>query len=221
MKPIIIINFKTTKSAIGKKALKLAKICEEVARKTKTKILVAVQIADIYRVARSVKIGILAEHVDFEKSDSHTGMILPEDVKGNGATGTLLNHSEHRLKIDVLKKTIERCKKIKLKTIVCAASVEEAKKIAKFKPDYLAFEVPSLIGTGRSVSRMRPKEVKKFVEIVKKINSKIIPLCGAGISDGEDVKVALELGTKGVLVASAVTKAKNPRKVLLDLVNFK
>ena len=221
MRPIIIVNFKTAKSAIGKRALKLAKICDGIAKKTKTKILVAVQIADIYRVVQSVKIGVLAEHVDFEKPDSHTGMILPEDIKENGAMGSLLNHSEHRLKIDVLKKTIERCKKIKLKTIVCVASVEEAKKIAKFKPDYLAFEIPSLIGTLRSVSKMRPREVKKFVEVVRKINSKIVPLCGAGVANGEDVRVALELGTKGILVASAVNKAKNPRKVLLDLVNFK
>ena len=218
MRPIIIVNFKTAKSAIGKRALKLAKICDGVAKKTKTKILVAVQIADIYRVARSVKIGILAEHVDFEKPDYHTGAILPEDVKENGAIGSLLNHSEHRLKINVLEKTIKRCKKVKLKTVVCVASIEEAKKIAKFKPDFLAFEIPLLIGTGRSVSKIKPKAVKKFVEIVKKINSKIIPLCGAGISNGEDVKVALELGVKGVLVASAVTKSKNPRKVLLDLV---
>ena len=56
MKPIIIINFKTVENTIGEKALKLAKICEDVANKTKTEILIAPQIADIYRIARSVKI---------------------------------------------------------------------------------------------------------------------------------------------------------------------
>ena len=45
-------------------------------------------------------------------------------------------------------------------------------------------------------------------------------LCGAGISTGEDVKAAIELGAEGVLLASGVVKAKNPRKVLLDLASF-
>ena len=38
----------------------------------------------------------------------------------------------------------------------------------------------------------------------------IIPLCGAGIVSGEDVKKAIELGTRGVLVASSIVKSKDP-----------
>jgi triosephosphate isomerase len=41
-------------------------------------------------------------------------------------------------------------------------------------------------------------------------------LCGAGITNGNDVKKAIELGTYGVLVASGVVKAENPKKVLID-----
>jgi triosephosphate isomerase len=52
---------------------------------------------------------------------------------------------------------------------------------------------------------------------VERINPKLPVLCGAGISTGEDVKKALELGTKGVLLASGVVKAKDPYKVLLDM----
>ncbi len=46
-------------------------------------------------------------------------------------------------------------------------------------------------------------------------------LCGAGISKGEDVKAALELGTVGVLLASGVVKAKDPKAALRGLVTFK
>jgi triosephosphate isomerase len=56
------------------------------------------------------------------------------------------------------------------------------------------------------------------VKLLEKINPKIIPLCGAGISTGEDVRAAIQLGAKGVLVASAVTLANNPKKVLEDMV---
>jgi triosephosphate isomerase len=45
-------------------------------------------------------------------------------------------------------------------------------------------------------------------------------LCGAGVKTGKDVRRALELGAKGVLLASGVVKAKDPRKALQDLVSF-
>ncbi len=44
-------------------------------------------------------------------------------------------------------------------------------------------------------------------------------LCGAGVTNGEDVKAAIELGADGVLLASGVVKAKDPRAALLDLVS--
>jgi len=52
------------------------------------------------------------------------------------------------------------------------------------------------------------------VEAVKKINPSVHILCGAGISTGDDVAKAIELGTEGVLLASAYVKAKDPKKIL-------
>jgi triosephosphate isomerase len=43
-------------------------------------------------------------------------------------------------------------------------------------------------------------------------------LAGAGITSGEDVEIAIKLGSEGVGVASAVMKAKDPLKVAEDLV---
>jgi triosephosphate isomerase len=42
--------------------------------------------------------------------------------------------------------------------------------------------------------------------------------CGAGISTGEDVLAARDLGTEGVLLASGVAKAEDPRAAIEDLV---
>ena len=89
-----------------------------------------------------------------------------------------------------------------------------ARKVAKMKPDFIAFEVPELIGTGKPISKERPESVKEFVGAVKEVSKHTVPLCGAGISTGEDVRAALGLGTEGVLVASAVVKAENPKTVL-------
>jgi triosephosphate isomerase len=52
--------------------------------------------------------------------------------------------------------------------------------------------------------------------MVKRVYRDVVILCGAGITTGEDVAAALQLGTEGVLVASGIVKAKNPYRVLLE-----
>jgi triosephosphate isomerase len=217
MKPILITNFKTYKN--GKRALKLAKLHDKIAKKYKAKIMIAIETLDIYQIANSVKIPVLAQHIDPNKAGPFTASILPESVKEAGASGSLLNHSEHKIKFRVLKKAIERCKRLKLKTIVCASNLEEVRIISHYKPDYIAFEDPKLISSGKSISKKEPKKLKKFVKFLK--SKKIIPLCGAGISDKEDVVKSLEFGCKGVLVASAIMKAKNPKEKIIELINLK
>jgi triosephosphate isomerase len=53
---------------------------------------------------------------------------------------------------------------------------------------------------------------------VGEIDDSIPVLCGAGISTGEDVESARDLGASGVLLASGVAKAAEPESVLRDLV---
>ena len=117
----------------------------------------------------------------------------------------------------MIRECIKRAKETGLKTVVCAASVQEAKAIAKFSPDCIAFEDPELIGTLKSVSKLEPETLKEFVQVIKKINPKIIPLCGAGIATSEDVKAALRIGTNGILLATAVVKSKNPAQAIKNL----
>jgi len=217
MKPFILINVKTYKQATGTNAVKLAKICEKVAKKKRVPVIICVQTADISRVASSVKIPVWAQHVDNIDYGRNTGFVLPQSVKSAGAKGTLLNHAEHKLNYKVLAETVKRCRKLKLTTMVCAANKKEAAIVAHYNPDFIAIEPPALIGTGISVSTAKPGIITSAIKAVK---GKAPVVCGAGITNGEDVKKALELGTKGALVASAFAKAKNPESILKDLVRF-
>lgn len=212
MKPIIIVNLKCYKS--GRDALKLAKICALI--KKKARIMIAPQYVDITRIAK-LGIEVISQHIDPIENVKSTGHIHALAIKNAGAKGTLLNHSEYRLPLSVLKEAMKICKKVKLKTIVCTASIAKTKAILKLKPDYVAFEDPKLIATGIPISSTDSKQVEGFAKLCTQ--AKITPLCGAGISKGKDVKKALELGTKGVLLSSAVTTARNPRKVLTNLVS--
>ena len=63
-----------------------------------------------------------------------------------------------------------------------------------------------------------PEVVAGTVKEIQKIAPDVKVLCGAGVKTGEDVRVAVELGTEGVLLASGVVKAKDQKKALYELV---
>jgi triosephosphate isomerase (TIM) len=211
--PAIIVNFKTYESATGERALKLAKIHEKIAKKTGKTIAVCVQPSDIYRISKAVKIPVFSQHIDNVDFGAHTGQILAQTVKQAGAFGTLINHSEKQVPTEKLKEIIIKAKEAGLFTIVCANTPEKAKEIAKFNPDLIAVEPPELIGGDISVSKAKPEVIKKAVLAVGKGRL----LVGAGVKNGDDVRIALKLGAMGILVASGVVQAKNPEEALLDL----
>lgn len=208
MKPLIIINFKTYKQ--GKAAIKLAKTIE----KFDKKIIVGVQSSDIYEIKKATKLKVYAQHVDPLKSGRHTGYIIPEAVKEDGAVGTFLNHSEHKLGYWTLRKTLRRCKQAKLKTLVFVSTLAKAKLVERLNPDYIVLEPPELVAGKKSVSKEKPKLIEK---VAKELKSKF--LVGAGIRNRDDVKIALKLGASGIAVSSAIVKAKNPRKALKSLLS--
>jgi triosephosphate isomerase len=216
--PVIIINFKTYAEASGKSAVSLAKLCEKVAKSTKSSIAVAVQSADIAAVSSSVSIPVLAQHVDGVSYGAHTGAVLPEVVKQHGALGTFLNHSEKKLVDKELAAAVKRCKETGLLTVVCAPTAKEAEKIAHLNPDFILVEPPELVGGDISVSTARPELISETVSKVSGVG-KIPVLCGAGVKTKVDVQRSIQLGTRGVGLASGITKAKNPEKALRDLVS--
>jgi triosephosphate isomerase len=99
---------------------------------------------------------------------------------------------------------------------VCVNNPSVSAAAAALKPDIVSIEPPELIGTGIAVSKAQPAVVTDTVRLVREINAKVTILCGAGISRGEDVAVALKLGTQGVLVASGIVKAKDPYRILRE-----
>jgi len=212
--PIILINFKTYIQATGDKALALAKICEEVSKQYDVNITVAVQAIDLRRIARECDIPVFAQHVDAITPGSHTGHVLPEALVQAGAKGTLINHAEKKIKLLYVMAVVRRMNELKLETCVCAANPQISGAVATLNPTYVAFELPELIGTGISISKAEPQKVEKSVELIMKNGPDVIPLCGAGVSKAEDVTAALNLGAKGVLLASAFTKAEDPKSVL-------
>ena len=211
---MIVLNFKAYEEASGKKALKLAKIAEEVSKKYKVKIFVAPQFLDIPLITKEVEIPVLSQHVDDVEEGKFTGSISFNSLKEYGVYGSLINHSEKKVSIEKIERAIKIGRKYRIKIFALASNLKEAENIVKLSPYSLSYEPPELIASGKAVSKYKAKSLEEFVKLVNKINPKIVRLCGAGITNEEDVKAALDLGSQGILIASAFVFAKNKRKFL-------
>ena len=214
---LLVVNFKTYIEATGKRAIELAKVAAKVSRETGVTVIVAPQFTDIEPISKTVDIPVFSQHVDSIKPGAYTGHVLADAVKSAGAEGTLLNHSERRIGSPEIATSVRLCADSDLQSLVCADTAQAGVNFAWMKPDMIAIEPPELIGTGISVSKARPELITKSLKQIRKVNESVRVLCGAGVTTAEDVSKALDLGSEGVLVASAVVKSKDPGAVLQSM----
>ena len=212
--PAIVVNFKTYEGATGKKALELARIHDKVARAAGVTLAVAVQAVDLRMIVEEVDIPVFAQHFNLAQQGAFTGHITPHSLKEIGVYGSLLNHAEKKLTLDILERSIELARDIGLFTIVCADTPYAGKAASEFDPDLVAVEPPELIGGDISVTTASPQVIIDAVAMIGKDRV----LVGAGIKTAEDVRASLRYGACGVLLASGVVKSADPEKTLFDLV---
>jgi len=185
--------------------------------KEEAEIAIASQAAHLDRVSET-GVQTWAQHVSPNEHGSHTGSTLAEAAADAGAEGTLLNHSENRLKLADIDGSLDAAERTGMDTCVCANNPDQIAAAAALGPDSVAVEPPELIGSGTPVSQADPDIVRDAVEAAESVDPSVDVYCGAGISTGEDVVAAEELGADGVLLASGVAKADDPAAALEDLV---
>ncbi len=214
MKRPLIINFKNYEEVSADRAIKLAEAAREVAEKLKIEIVVAPPQPALALIAKKIQIPVICQHVDNEKMGPSTGFVVPEIAKSYGAIGSLINHSEHRIEMNSIASLVERMRKLGMVSIVCAQEPHEVVEISTLQPDFIAIEPPELIGSGRAVSKENPAIITKSIQGA---GSRSSIICGAGITDKDDVAKAMELGSRGILVASGIVKANSWEKKIAEL----
>ena len=214
----LFVNFKTYKEGTGSNAIALAKLLSSF-HTGEVDIIPVAQASDIKEISTNVSLKVFAQHIDPITFGSNTGYILPEAVKQAGAIGTILNHAENKRDNKFIQKAVKQCKEAGLKVMLCAESMKRAQQLAKFSPEFIAIEPPELIGGDISVSTAKPTLISASVKAIQKINPKIIVITGAGIKNGGDVSKAIELGTKGVFVASGIVVAKDQEHAIRQLLS--
>jgi triosephosphate isomerase len=197
--------------------IEVATAARDVAEESGVRIAVSPQAADLRRVV-DTGVETWGQHVDPNDYGSHTGSTLAEAVAEAGATGTLINHSEKRLKLADVDGSVRAAERAGLETCVCANNPAQIGAAAALGPDSVAVEPPELIGGDDSVATADPDVVRDAVEAAGDVDESVDVFCGAGISTGDDVDAAGDLGATGILLASGVAKADDPRAALEDLV---
>ncbi len=217
--PLIIVNLKAYREGFGHNAHRIAAGAQQVAEESGATIGVAPNYMELHPISQHYMIPVYAQHVDGFEPGAHTGGVLAEAVRDAGAHGALVNHSERRLTLADIEASVRAAKTAGLETVVCTNNVSTSAAAASLSPDFIAIEPPELIGGNVSVSKADPGIIERSVEAVRAVNPDVKVLTGAGISTGDCVRIAVELGTSGVLLASGVVKADDPVAVLRDLVS--
>ena len=215
--PLFVLNLKTYPRAVGAHALALARALAGAGQRTGVSVAIAPASPDLSAVVASVSIPVLAQHADVERPGPATGFLPVPALVAAGVRGSLVNHSEHPLPTKVVGRTTRALADAGLSAIVCARDPSAGRRLARFRPPYVAIEPPELIGGDRAVSTAKPEAVVQGVAAVAAVSPETRTLCGAGIRSRADVRRALELGAEGVLVASAVALAERPARVIEEL----
>lgn len=220
----LVINTKNYLQASGKKLDALAHGVIQANKRTRScKIFLAPSSFDLrYLHVKYPRLSLLAQHLDYSRVGSTTGDLVAELAKISGAWGSIINHSEHRLKLEKVAKLVEKLRDLGMISVVCARNEKEVALLAAMGPDFIAIEPPELIGSGNAVSEASPEVIlrsKSALSASKPPSARTLLLCGAGIVNAADAEKAVELGAEGILIASGVVLADSPRNKIGELVS--
>lgn len=209
---ILILSLKTYKEASGDSVIRLLSPVKKISQKTGVEIIPAAQPTDIYRIKKELDIEVWAQHMDPIDPGRNMGWLSPYSLKEAGASGVVINHSEHKTTDENVKKILDKAREYNLKNVVIAFDPETVIKYDSWGPDYISYEKEDNIGTGESMIKTERENIKKLVSVIKR------PLIiGAGISTGDDIREAVRLGAKGVIMASRFVLAEDPEAKLQEL----
>ena len=96
---LVVVNFKTYQTAHGARAENLARAMASI--DTRARMVAAVSAFDLSAVvAAAPGLEVWCQHLDPVGFGSNTGWLHPETAMERGASGTLINHAEHKVSLE-------------------------------------------------------------------------------------------------------------------------
>ena len=203
----------------GKEVLKLARHADRMSARYGVQIIFTPQYVDIPLLAHATKnLLVFAQHMDSLPVGRGVGSVLPEAVRAAGAVGVLLNHSEKKLSMQELERTIQRADEVGLASMACADNLQQAILVASMRPNIIIAESPDLIGVGKRAANDR-QSIAEINQSVWAIDPAIRVLHGAGISCGQDVYEIISAGAQAAGSTSGIIKANDPFAMLEEMIS--
>ncbi len=215
MEPEIFINFKHYENAVGKGAEQLLNEFQTVNKKN---YYYCLSYMDLYLKSKFNDMNIFSQSLDSNGYGAFTGSISMDSLIDFHIHGSLLNHSEKRVKGEDIINTVNNSKKKGFTIVLCVENIEEVKDYAKLAPSYIAYEPPNLIGGNVSVSSAKPDIIEEAAKICEHYDVNL--LVGAGVKTRLDLEKSMELGASGVLIASGIIRDPKPINKLNSLTNL-
>ncbi len=202
----------------GDAVMEYAKAADAAAKEYDIDVIFVAPYTDIRWISENTdRLMVFAPYMDVLRPGRGIADILPESLKAAGAKGVVLNHAEHPITLNALKKTMERATELEMISFVCAGSTSEAQAIAHLHPDILNPEPEELIGSGK-VSDL--SFVKEVIGAVKAIDPRILVEQAAGITTAQQVYDFIMAGSEAAGAASGILTAPNPNALLHEMISF-
>ena len=100
--PLIVVNFKTYSTAMAEAADKLGQQMANV--QTNARMIAVASAFDLSSVSSISGLEVWSQHLDPVGQGSHTGWLEPETAIARGASGTIINHAEHKVSLEHVEK---------------------------------------------------------------------------------------------------------------------
>lgn len=216
METTVIINLKHYRTASGPSCERFLSNFIGMDLPAGVKVVFALNPVDLRLAGNFPELTFYSQHVDPVEYGAHTGQISLESLIDLGISGSLLNHSERRVDPESIRKVMDLARQMDFPVTVCAENIEEAGRYSGLKPDFIAYEPPELIGGDVSVTSAKPGIVEEVVKRCSGNGTKV--LVGAGVKGSDDLTKSIELGARGVLIASGIVLSNDPLSSLNSLV---
>ncbi|WP_156908398.1 triose-phosphate isomerase [Atopobium fossor] len=211
--PLFTVSPKTY--LLGDDSISAALLTDEVAANREHSIFWTAPVPELCAVAQQLKHVIpTAQHADLVGDGKGMGLIPLESLKFAGVQAVFLNHTAHPMNVDQLSVTIDKARELEILTIVAADSVTESLAIAAMNPDVILCEPSFLVGTGQTSD---DSYIEQTITAVRKVNSDIVIMEGAGIRCGDDVRRLIGKGAQGTGISSALAITHDRRALLTEL----
>lgn len=215
----LIINFKSFHLYKGSNCIKLAKEIEQISKQNSFPIAICPPIHCLSTIINEVDLPTFSQVVDPLLKGNFTAKMPIETLVDSGATGILLS-DDLSMSLKDSEFILRTARTLKLLTVFISTNVAISAAVSKLDPHGIAFSPPDYASDGTTVASSTLDPIENHIRRIKIENSRVFPICGAGIKTSADIKKAIELGSHGIMLDDQFLQSSDREKRISEFINL-